>query len=816
MSGSIIGGVVGAAIGFVVTGGNPAGAYWGWTAGSIAGALLFPEQIEGPRLQDLKAQSSEYGRPIPIVYGTIALGGNVIWASDLVEVASEEGGKGGPEVTNYSYYANFAVAICEGGENISLGRIWAGPEKRLIWDGATLEGEEAGAQIRFYNGSETQEPDPLIESYMGAGSVPAYRGTAYLVVEHFPVAKDGNRIPFLTIEVGNVETSAAPEDLGVVNIDQVLVFDNLYAVFYWGTYYGIVIRHQSDNTLYAHYVYDLGEWDPAHNSYWYDSANTQFVRHSDNVLSYATYALSNGDYALVSYSAAGSADSNPGTFVKGGCLHPNGSYIFAANGSSGAASRVTLYIVDPATGVCSATYCGDLPAGELLGPIRAPLTAGESFVYALTSSGGAERLYKLPLSSGFTPVDLGATAQGDNVVMELDPNTGSVWTVVVSTPGTVHVTAHDSSGSLYSQSIASNLTLGPTPLSFVPGSPNKTIVMGDVWLATDAFLQFNADTPALISAGDEVGGYYGTSAPHVLAYNPTTAGLMMFREDGWITFGETSDPASVNLLTPGTFEHEGDNKYLGEQDGTAQPQGQALSEIVADLSARAGLTAGQIDVTALTDTVDGYAIANQTDVKSAITALAPAFLFDGVESGGKVKYVKRGGAIAATIADDELGAYESGSQPVDPLETRRQMDEELPANMNVRFILEATNYDVDTRIAKRLVGNSGTEATIDLPIVMTEQKAQEVAEVNLHGPWVARLTYRFSLPRKYAYLEPTDVIAVGGYTVRIVSIKQTAGRYQVEAVHDDANVYVPNVVVTPTPPSPNEVETVSETLLELM
>lgn len=55
----------------------------GFSIGSAIGNLLFPRggedtHQEGPRLGDLKAQSSAYGVPIPICYGSIRIAGNVI------------------------------------------------------------------------------------------------------------------------------------------------------------------------------------------------------------------------------------------------------------------------------------------------------------------------------------------------------------------------------------------------------------------------------------------------------------------------------------------------------------------------------------------------------------------------------------------------------------------------------------------------------------------------------------------------------------------------------------------------------------------
>ncbi len=206
MSGSFVGGVVGAAIGFFASGGNPYAVQAGFIIGSGVGASFdsLPDR-QGPRLSDLSIQSSEYGKPIPIVFGTIGLAGNIIWATDIIEVRTNTetggGGKGGPSqtTTTYTYFGNFAIAVCEG--EVDFLRMWAGPDKRLIWDGASSTSE--GGTVRVYSGSDSQLPDPLIESSLGLGNVPAYRGTAYVVFENFPLANDGNRLPLHPFSVRN-------------------------------------------------------------------------------------------------------------------------------------------------------------------------------------------------------------------------------------------------------------------------------------------------------------------------------------------------------------------------------------------------------------------------------------------------------------------------------------------------------------------------------------------------------------------------------------------------------------------------------------
>ena len=55
--------------------------------------------------------------------------------------------------------------------------------------------------MRVYPRQRDQLPDPKIEAVEGAGTVPAYRGTAYVVIEDLELGRFGNRVPQLTFEV---------------------------------------------------------------------------------------------------------------------------------------------------------------------------------------------------------------------------------------------------------------------------------------------------------------------------------------------------------------------------------------------------------------------------------------------------------------------------------------------------------------------------------------------------------------------------------------------------------------------------------------
>ncbi len=180
--------------------------------GSLAGSMLFPPKmpgVQGPRAADGMVQVSTYGASIPIVYGTTALAGNVIWSSGIREVKTtrKEGGKGGgggTKVTTYTYYCSFAVGLCEGEINC-IRRVWL--DSDLKYDTTSANPKVIAANAKFlagvtlYAGGEAQMPDATIEAHVGAGNAPAYRGLAYLVFDDLFLEPYGNRIPNVRVEL---------------------------------------------------------------------------------------------------------------------------------------------------------------------------------------------------------------------------------------------------------------------------------------------------------------------------------------------------------------------------------------------------------------------------------------------------------------------------------------------------------------------------------------------------------------------------------------------------------------------------------------
>lgn len=155
--------------------------------------------VETGKVDRFRLTGAGEGDPVAQVFGRMRVGGQVIWSTQFLEqsTTTRQGGKssgGGQSTTRYSYSVSLAVAVCSG-EISRISRIWA--------DGTELD--LSTVTLTTYRGTTDQMPDPLMEAVEGAGSVPAYRGTAYVVFEDLQLAPFGNRVPQFSFEVQRVE-----------------------------------------------------------------------------------------------------------------------------------------------------------------------------------------------------------------------------------------------------------------------------------------------------------------------------------------------------------------------------------------------------------------------------------------------------------------------------------------------------------------------------------------------------------------------------------------------------------------------------------
>jgi len=220
LAGAAIGGALAAGTAYVslgITLGYAAGSFiaGAWSSGSNT-------KIKAPRFNDPMLQSGSYGEPIPDIYGAARISGNMLWSSPTQTIKHEEdsggggkgGGGGGATYVTYTYTASFAIGLLAG-EIDGIGRIWfdgkiwldnrsgvieAALDRDTMLQNFSLVTYERSQKISLYTGSESQQPDPTMESYEGAGNVPAYLGLAYIVFENIDLGGSGHK-PNVTVEV---------------------------------------------------------------------------------------------------------------------------------------------------------------------------------------------------------------------------------------------------------------------------------------------------------------------------------------------------------------------------------------------------------------------------------------------------------------------------------------------------------------------------------------------------------------------------------------------------------------------------------------
>jgi hypothetical protein len=214
---------IGGAVGNMIVPGI--GGMVGRAAGAVAGAYIDQQLLassgqestrRAPTVSDIQVSSSSEGDAIRRLYGRARVAGQVIWATyHEMEVSTTGGGSGkgmgggssATETTEYLYYANFAMALCEGEIN-RIGRIWADRE----------EIDLSSYTYRVYTGTETQTADSLIQAKEGSANAPAFRGVAYIVFERFALKEFGKRVPNLEFEVFRAVDPFEAEVRGVTMI----------------------------------------------------------------------------------------------------------------------------------------------------------------------------------------------------------------------------------------------------------------------------------------------------------------------------------------------------------------------------------------------------------------------------------------------------------------------------------------------------------------------------------------------------------------------------------------------------------------------
>lgn len=756
---------VGAAVGFVVSGFNPVGAQIGWALGSVGSALLAPTQTsEGSRLQDLKVQSSTYGKPIPILFGEERLAGNVIWALPLKEVRTTERVGKNQKVVNYSYFGTAAIQICEG-PIAGIRRIWADGE--LIYDasgngsaitadgGYAMTGGVSGQLTNYitaYYGTEEQMPDPTMQAGLAGKPCPAHRGVAYVVVKDFPLADYGNRMPNFEFEPITSGTRAdvvkKVSGVGGVAGNQIgAAYDKVRGKLWfsasssWPTYDHIVLDVKtgltqnvrvSDKASGGFRTSELIRYDEKTDTLWVVGTVGGVVRFAQvNPDTGAVYRYVIPKYQLGS-PVAFCLDTTRGAIWYMGSTS-------TANGGQTIAITSINYLTNETFEVNSQTFATGGSVSSRNGNVNSmDYDEATDMVWAGFNIGGlthAASLYPIQVFPAGGVSGQASLPTFDPTGVKTYPTTGDPW--FIKEPASQAMWFYDGANLNRIDQFTGKVTL----VSAGPFSGATADGAGNVFVAKKG-TALNSITSLVVY---DRNGVLGSK----VVTNTNT--LLRFGTDIFVDQSRSLFACGNSIIYP---------DRLTSSSVT-------VGQIFTSVAARLGIAAADLDVSAVTGTdyrVQGFGITTRTSARSALQPLMMAYALDVVDSGGKAKVSPRASAtLAATIPLGDLAArIESGSNEYQPpLQIVKASDLELPSVVEIGFSNPELEYRADVRRAKKLAQASSVDIrAMSLPIVMNDQRATLISEMLLAEAHMARHTFELTVGLKYLALDPGDVIDV--------------------------------------------------------
>jgi hypothetical protein len=734
--------------------GTVVGAYFGYpqlgfALGSLAGSFLFPTQLptlQGPRLADITSTQASVGAPIPVVWGRAPVPGNIIYQSDVREVVTSDdvGGKGGPSQTveSVTYYQDFAIGLCARPPTRSsaikgIRRIQA--NGKWIYDTRPqLSGESADAYAQrvaanaildeimtVYLGTDDQLPDPTMEANLGVGNVAAYLDRAYVMFTNWPYKiEDGNRIPaswrFEVFTEGDEDTPTAAEYSNEV-------------LFPW-------LESGATpplNPLNDHTFSIWGDGFPG-------AGGTEATPISSINEGLAIIEGVRGR-AMIYYQGAATEETLLGGIEVGKTDHMEGALHPVDVDRPDIIVHYNSVEPDYAYWLDDVTYCQSLL--EHGGGVEGKTTlTGVGYTGDVHTDVGNVIFLALPLSA------IAAPEGYDGFNEECVSPYGFKW--ANSYGCAFHVTrvprAPDDPCSP---------RVPPVPPR-IPGTSDFCVVDGAIRAAGGWSL--------VTSSWKVLQAYQGT-IPVKYPLNPARpsthpdASNQAFWESAYedaVAHGDMPAGLTYGVHYPEdqSFGYQRDLIYK-----VADTIPVSIASILRDNCIESGLVEGtDFDVFDLEEVfVTGYVRTRPMSARAVAESLRPVGFFDVIESGGKLKCVRRGKPTVATLRQSDLGVFENGGETVTRISSTKQLEMTIPRVVRVHYISDDRDLDPD-EAPSPVSADTDTvhELDMDIVVVMNSERARQIAEVAWADFRMSSSAHETTVDSSFSRLEPADCAAV--------------------------------------------------------
>ncbi|AXA66757.1 phage tail protein [Pseudomonas oryzihabitans] len=700
-----------------------------------------PKDTEGTRLEDLSVQTSTYGADIPRLYGTISMAGNILWleGGKLKEVVkkNKKGGKGGASTTptkTYTYFATFALGLCEG-PIAGVRRIWCSDTLLYNADSDDLEtiiASNSNAKgWRLYLGDDGQQPDARYEADVGPGNAPAFRGLAYLVFYDFDLTDYAN-----TLQASQFKVE--------------------------------IVTSGSSATVLA----DLQSREPTEPI----SRLSVGAQYNDDLSSYYVCLDSSGSTNLVK-TIDGKRVSREGIAI------PSQSFI-APISSTLSTFKYACYVQPQSSGTQPSVAFGGEGDHRLL---RLPDRVARSFAEGVTAD--EVFVFSNAMSGGFA-IDKGVPHQKDLNGYVYEPS------VSVVAPADCAICADSSHVYAFARSSEDGAPLTLYVYSAEDLALLKTLTFGlsedgsvnslDSGIAVSdglIYLTFGQRLDGINFAIFDIGSEsISESYANFQFSRLRTPGYICMRATGnAVAWGQPQLDSQANLVIGSALFK------VANPEASQVPLEQVILQ---ECILSGAITASDLLIEPHKDVV-GYKVASGS-IRSALEPLQSAYPFDVIQSGYKIRFVKRGKSSSVSIPLDQLYAGEDGSD--DALSQSREMESQLPNRIVIKYLDASREYDVSQQQYQRASTSSVGESSLDLSLVLTADKAAQIAEVLCYLAWLERVEFSFILPPLYSGLEPSDIVTLYdetvSYELRITETTQgIEGRTECRAVPNRASLY---------------------------
>lgn len=233
------------------------------------------------------------------------------------------------------------------------------------------------------------------------------------------------------------------------------------------------------------------------------------------------------------------------------------------------------------------------------------------------------------------------------------------------------------------------------------------------------------------------------------------------------------------------------NRYL-DIPGGSNVISQDLEGVTSSLMYRAGYAAADFDAVPLRDLdkpLRALTLSQTANTRSALEVLQKGWFFE-CSATDKLTLRPRAVAPVVRIPFADLGFGNESDGADEPLALKIGNDLEQPAQLALTYANMAADYNADTQFSDRLVTGQASTETLQVPLGMLPTEAKAVVDALLFDMAASMHSTTLSVPLRYAYLEPGDVIEAVALDGRVLRLRITTRKDQqmfleLECVLDD-------------------------------